>query len=168
MRDISIISPRSNPGIFPDDAADTQKPTALIDPVATTISMDERVAEIRGLRGFGPQSTGLLRGPLSIYPDVSVYPNSKDVNVSDDGSSQYLERRAKVEESQRQIAQVSISHDGDTAVAVCLASNELEPEPEQKSIIDDGRHDPIHEPQWGDEGWFSEDDYNDIIAKHEE
>ena len=168
MRDISIISARSNPGMLPDDITNTHKTTALIDPVATIVSMDQRVAETRGLRGFGPRSIGLLRGPLSKIPNLHVYSNSKDVNVSDDGSSQYLKRRAKVEESQRQIAQLSISHDGDTAVAVCLASDETEPEPEQKSVIDDGRHDPIHEPQWGDEGWFSEDDYNDTVANHEE
>ena len=79
----------------------------------------------------------------------------------------YIERRAKIDESERQIAEVNISHDGDTAVAVCMALDESIPEKRMERIIDNGRSLPIHEPQWGDKGWFPEDHIIENAAEME-
>ena len=53
----------------------------------------------------------------------------------------------------RQIAEVSISHDGDYAVATCLAVDEPAKQTYNWPLIDDGSGDPIHEPAWADDGW---------------
>ncbi len=173
MRDISIINPGLNPDVFRGDLAKTSKVIALIDPVVNNILMAECVAEIRALRGFGPRSQGLPRGPLHSLRDYNMTTlsdtwekkSTKGVNVGDGGQG-YIERRGKVEESQRQIAEINISHDGDTAVAVCLALDQPEPDKTEEAIIDNGHFDPIHEPEWGDEGWFSNDDYTKSIPEN--
>ena len=150
--------------MFPVELAKKSKAVALIDPPMDTILIDERVAEIRALRGFGMQSQGLQKGALLTRREHDINFSSKTFReeplkgaMKQSGSTKYLERRAKIKESERQIAEVNISHDGNTAVAVCLALDQPEPERKTGSILDDGRSLPIHEPQWGDEGWFSKD-----------
>lgn len=65
-------------------------------------------------------------------------------------------RQARIKEEDRQVAELSISHDGEYAVAVCMALDEPREETEGKSepIIDDGTGEPIHEPVWGDKGFL--------------
>lgn len=157
MRDISIISPRLHPGMFPVDFAKKTKVVALIDPQVNTILLDEHIAKVRALCGFGPQSQGFRKGALRTRQEhsMSMKEHTMGANV-DTESTKYIQRRAKISESDRQMAEVSISHDGDTAVAMCLALDEQEPEITREIIIDDGCSLPIHEPNWGDEGWFSE------------
>lgn len=147
--------------MFPEGLAKKSKVIALVDPMVNTILMDARVAEIRSLRGFGPRSQGFPKGALLTRRDHNMS-NSSD--TLENGSERYLERRAKIEESHRQIAEINISHDGDTAVAVCMALDQPKPETKEKVIVDDGRFDPIHEPEWGDEGWFSRDSIADKYA----
>ena len=147
MQDISIIHQRS-----PQATNTISQLVALIDPVCDTIEMDERVASERRLRGFGPQSQELYKGALIGNADDCENANSRDEKVIK--KAPRFHRRAKVRSSDRQVAKINISHDGDYAVAVCMAFDPPGMKPEEKRIIDDGRGPPKHEPQWGDEGWF--------------
>jgi hypothetical protein len=139
MQDVSIVESRNG-----------EKPMALIDPVCDAIQMDERVAIIRGLRGFGPQSQGFPKGPLIDREEH----DSVQVARS---TGKYFNRRRKIKESERQIADISISHDGEYAVASCMAYDPPGYSPEGRRTVDDGQGPAIHEPQWGDEGWFDPD-----------
>lgn len=147
MQDISIIHQRST------QATNTiSQLVALIDPVCDTIEIDERVASERRLRGFGPESQGLHRGALLGNAD-----DREDADGQDEKpikKAPRFHRRAKVRSSDRRVAKINISHDGDYAVAVCMAFDPSEKRPEEKRVVDDGRGPPKHEPQWGDEGWF--------------
>lgn len=155
MQDISIINPRLNPGMYSTVHAQRYKNIALIDPICNTILMDERIAQIRALRGLGPRSQGLHKGALIANSEI----DDSMQHLSKDGSQEqrYYERRSKVKESDRQIAEINISHDGNFAVAVCLALDQPDLESKTERVIDNGDWLPIHEPQWGDEGWFSKD-----------
>ena len=61
-----------------------------------------------------------------------------------------------MKEDERQSAEVSISHDGDHAIAVCMALDEAPEEMEEGTEIldDDGSGEPIHEPVWADVGFL--------------
>ncbi len=145
IQDISIVlSPNSDKAI------------ALIDPVCNVIQMDERVAALRGLRGFGSQSQRLHKGPFAS--------EDEDDSVQVQGTkSKHFNRRRKIKENERQTAEINISHDGEYAVAVCMAYDAPGLHPEGTRIVDDGAGPAIHEPQWGDEGWFD----LDYVAKGE-
>lgn len=139
MQDVSIVkSPNSD------------KVIALIDPVCNVIQMDERVAYLRGLRGFGPQSQGHHKGPL-------MGEDENDLVQVQGTIGKHINRRRKIKETERQTAEMSISHDGEYAVAVCIAYDAPGHHPEGRRIIDDGTGPAIHEPQWGDQGWFDVD-----------
>lgn len=139
MQDVSIVESRNG-----------EKPMALIDPVCSVIQMDERVANIRGLRGFGSQSQGFHKGSL-------IDKDEDDSVQVPRTTGNYFNRRRKIKESERQIAEISISHDGEYAVASCMAYDPPGCHPEGRRIVDDGKGPAIHEPQWGDEGWFDPD-----------
>ena len=147
MQDISIIHQRSSQA-----TSTITQLVALIDPVCDTIEMDERVASERQLRGFGPRSQGLHKGALIGNGDGSEDAHNQDEKLIKEVPR--FHRRAKVRSSDRQVAKINISHDGDYAVAVCMAFDPAGMKPEEKRIVDDGRGLPKHEPQWGDEGWF--------------
>ena len=117
--------------------------------------MDERVARLRALRGFGPRSQKLRKDNLVTG---SGHASRDDQNQE----PLYYERRSKVKESERQIAEVSISHDGSYAAAVCMALDEPATEASDQFVIDDGEGLPKHEPRWGDEGWFGRDKATDM------
>lgn len=157
MQDISVLVPRQNPHMWPIELAERQKPLALIEPPCKTILMDEKVAETRALRGFGPRSQGLQKGA----PLVKSESNDPLLKSGGDRGKKegYYERRSKVEESDRQIADLSLSHDGNNAIAVCMAFDEPSRSIKPERVIDDGKWLPIHEPQWGDEGWFAKDKF---------
>lgn len=64
-------------------------------------------------------------------------------------------RRTKIDPRDRAVGQISISHDGAYASAVCFAMDDggqggHTPEP----VLDDGNGMPVHEPTWGDHGCF--------------
>ncbi len=145
MREISIISPTLNqdraiPGLK------NRAPYALIDPPCDLIRMDEEVANIRSLRGFGSQAW-LQKSARATF-----------LGKDDSGATTqtYSTRRSKVKESERQIAQVSISHDFKYASAVCMAISEPGAGTTMKEMVDDGAGLPMHEPEWGDSGWLEE------------
>ncbi|KAL9103156.1 MAG: hypothetical protein Q9163_001761 [Psora crenata] len=146
MHEVSIITPRLYPAIFPLKEAMKNKTVALIDPLCDTILMDERVAQLRALRGFGPRSQRMERGARATGSDERAQ--------APDQGPVYYARRSKVNESDRQVADVNISHDGKYAVAVAMAVDEPVSDAKGEHIMDDGEGLPKHEPQWGDEGWF--------------
>ncbi len=64
-------------------------------------------------------------------------------------------RRRLVQEEDRQIAELSISHDGPYVIAVCMALDEEATDYRSVApIVDDGSGEPVHEPSWGDKGWL--------------
>ncbi|KAL8732051.1 MAG: hypothetical protein Q9166_003003 [cf. Caloplaca sp. 2 TL-2023] len=139
LRDISIVPSNSHGKVH-----------ALVDPERTTeIVMDPKVAEIRGL-------------PEARSPDHGIYGqvmNSKFVRSSNTLfpnrlGSRFLIRRAKIEDELRQVAEISISHDEDYAVAVCMAVAGYTENNNVEYIIDNGSGAPLHEPEWGDRGFL--------------
>ena len=144
MQDISIVRLK-NP------SSKGQKAVALIDPVCNLVEMNEHVAASRGLRGLTPRSHWLPKGTL-----LSTDENYESLQTHE-RKSIHFNRRRKIQESDRQIAEINISHDSDYAVAVCMAFDSANPHSEGRRIVDDGTGPPMHEPQWGDEGWFRQD-----------
>ena len=140
MHEVSIIDPCTQPTLF--SAEDTQKASlvALIDPPCDIILMDERIAQLRSLRGFSPLTQLMPKGPR--------------VEIA---GRMYQKRRSKIEESERQAARISISHDREYATAMCIALDQPSRETSSKLVIDDGQGSPLHEPDWGDEGWLYQD-----------
>lgn len=153
MQDISIVRP-----IIPSDTVlgtgtgNAQKLIALIDPPSERIKMVRSVASSRGLRGFGRQSQGLHKGALMSKDELH-----EEVQDEKDGQVQrevHYYRRSRVKDSDRQVAEINISHDGDYAVATCMAFDPPVSTAPEKTIVDNGKGPPLHEPQWGDEGWL--------------
>ena len=148
MSEISILA---------ENQPSSKRIYALVDPPAKMVAMDESVAKIRGLRGYGPNHSKNRRADFQSGPCVygTIHDNSFQETKPSDGK-RFLIRRLRIKAAERQVAEVSISHDGDYAVAVCMAVDEpvLPVNPsEQSMIIDDGSNDSIHELEWGDEGW---------------
>ena len=172
MNQISVVSPRYHPDIFPTEDAQKIKPVALIDPPTNTILMDDRVANLRALRGFAFGSQHLRKDELMRQQEREKVQSLRSV-TRDSGErfqvgsmgGDYIERRARVDESERRVAEISISHDGDAAVAVCMAFDQSFPERKMEDIFDDGSSLPFHEPQWGDEGWFSKDYRTEVASE---
>lgn len=102
------------------------------------------MAALRGLRGFSKKSKELFKGPL----DDDAMQEAKQTTAGT------FTRRRKVKMTERQVAEINISHDGDYAVAVCMALDSPGFNPEGRLIVDHGIGEAIHEPEWGDEGWL--------------
>lgn len=152
MQNISIVRPTLPSGSFSGTGTGgAQKLIGLIDPPSDRIEIVRRVATLRGLRGFGFRNYGLHKGALMSKDELHK------VQVSEDGKLHkgvHYYRRSRVKESDRQIAEINISHDGDYAVAMCMAFDPPGPTVSEKTIVDKGEGLPLHEPQWGDEGWL--------------
>ena len=153
MQDISIIRPSLPPRSSSSTGTDgAQKLVALIDPPCDRIEMHRRVATRRGLRGFVFKNYGLHKGALMTRDELRKEAQDLENSKVDKGVHYY--RRSRVKESDRQIAEINISHDGDYAIAVCIAFDPPDSIVQEKTIVDNGEGLPLHEPQWGDEGWL--------------
>lgn len=133
------------------------KVKVLIDPPSAIVTMDARVAWLRGLRN------SRLRWEREIESNASESPTG---DLSDRASvdlGKIYSRYLRVKEEDRQVAEGSISHDGQFAVAICMALNENSEHSEQKisSIIDDGSGYPNYEPIWGDKGFLETESLDD-------
>ena len=148
MQDISIVLPRKSFRPLPGD----NKVTALIEPVCDTVRISERVAALRGLRGFRSQSQELEKDALT--NKVESNEELKNQDEKRIKRQRHFDRRTRVNESDRQVAEINISHDGDYAVAVCMAFDPPGTQIKEKILSDNGKGLPKHEPQWGDKGWF--------------
>lgn len=154
MQNISIVRPSVPPGsVTGISTAGAQKLIALIDPPSNRIEMIPRVATQRGLRGFVFKSHGLHKGALMTRDELRAEVLGLEDSEVHRGVHYY--RGSRVKESDRQVAEINISHDGDYAIAVCMA---FDPPPEsmvqEQTIVDKGNGLSLHEPQWGDEGWL--------------
>lgn len=140
MQDISILAIETPESRKTANDNKSLKPFALIEPIRNVVRMDERVAALRGLRGYSRRSLGL---PKSKFFTDSIT------------KTRYVERRHNAHGSERQVADISITHEHEMAFAVCTALNQVDPDSEVKAITDEGATPPIHQPEWGDEGWYA-------------
>ena len=173
MNDISILHPESSSNERCEMRDYNAKLHALIAPKPTTmVVMDSKVAKSRGLFMGRSRFWGIygdiINGQFSPTPCSSI----QDVSTAQKGR-RFLLRRLKIEDDQQQIAEISISHDHDNAVAVCMALDEkTEPMDTVTYVVDDGSGAPFHEPNWGDYGWLNPDHFSnskrdkDLLLSH--
>ncbi|KAL8809861.1 MAG: hypothetical protein Q9200_003044 [Gallowayella weberi] len=147
LRDISIVQANSN-----------NKVQALVAPIRTVeIVMDPIVAQQRGIKEARSPHLGVEGMVIG-----GQFFKSVRIESSEEVGSMYFIRRAKIKDDERQVAEISISHDDDYAVAVCMALDERTDVKESiKHIVDDGSGEPLHEPDWGDIGWLEDRDSTD-------
>ncbi|MCJ1409648.1 hypothetical protein MMC19_003730 [Ptychographa xylographoides] len=144
---VSIIP--QPPGVPPHHLG-SSKPWILIDPPKRPVVMDGTIANRRGL---GAAIASFRRERTSFAPN-SEFPSSTtspEYTKTSHGDELYT-RQHLVEEDERRRADLSISHDGRYATAVCIALDETFAENLQP-ILDNGEGAPIHEPIWGDMGF---------------
>ena len=91
-----------------------------------------------------PEIASLIPDYVEAAGVATSYPNKE-----------IFRRRRLILDEERQEADLSISHDGDYAIAVCLALDEEVDSigHENKPVLDDGKGEPIHEPEYGDAGF---------------
>ena len=153
MQNISIVRPTIPPdSLLGAGTNEAQKLIALIDPPGDIIEIIRSVAPIRGLRGFGRENNGLQKGALTSKDKLHKELQNEEHGQVHRGVHYY--RRSRVKDSDRQVAELNISHDGDYAVATCMAFDPPVSTAPEKTIVDKGEGPPLHEPQWGDEGWL--------------
>ena len=111
--------------------------------------MNAKVAAARGLRGTA-EDLGPNKGTK--YEEVV---NGQFAECGDDQKKIFFKRSKLYREEDQQVAEISISHDGDYAVAICMSVEEADHKGCIRPFaIDDGSGDPIHEPEWGDRGFL--------------
>lgn len=120
--------------------------------------MAPEVAQKRGLRDRHSNFTHIYgevvngRFVQNFLPKGEAAPQIKT-------ASKFIVRRARIKDEEQQIAEISISHDGDYSVAVCMALDEpLKRKNAVEYLVDDGLGEPLHEPEWGDEGWLDNEE----------
>ncbi|KAL8822539.1 MAG: hypothetical protein Q9191_006723 [Dirinaria sp. TL-2023a] len=127
------------------------KPLLLVDPPRDIVWIPTDLAKHRGLRGFNDSTK--LSGPSVYY--YGRIDNGIFVEGWNDGAQRFFKRRTKIADEDRQCAELSITHDGEYAIAVCMTCTEqFNDEEEKPALVDDGSGDPLHDPQWGDEGFL--------------
>lgn len=131
------------------------KPFILIEPMPPYVVMDSQIAVSRGIRGFSPE-----RPDEALPVGSSVSGQLVDGNFipgRGPGMKEFVLRKGLVKMDDRQMAELSISHDGSYVIAVCMALDEEAKDSESPPYLaDNGSGDPIHEPIWGDRGWLNE------------
>lgn len=127
----------------------TVKPLLLIDPPRRIVKMDFDTAKARGLREAALNQAMLTGTPVSGGGSLSETLPLPRLEVKVRG---FICRRLLIKEEDRQLADLSISHDGDYAIAMCMALDEA-PDGCFEPVMDDGTGEPIHEPEWGDNGF---------------
>ncbi|KAL8967383.1 MAG: hypothetical protein Q9197_005458 [Variospora fuerteventurae] len=156
LTDISILSPGLLEQQLSPDSTSISKVQALIAPEPMTwIVMDSDVASARGLSSR-LSSRGFIDGEI-VNGRFIANPGPRGNPLSPTQSTQrrFFVRRAKVSEEDQQIAEISISHDGDYAAAVCMALDEPQTKADTiQHLLDDGTGASLHEPEWGDDGWL--------------
>ena len=134
-----------------------QKPSLLIEPVPQYVVMEAQVAISRGLRDFLSGNSDRYNLLKSIEVISGEVVKGSFVPGTGPGTKSFFLRKRFVEETDRQIAELSISHDGPYVAAVCMA---LDQETKESGTpvytFDDGSGNPLHEPVWGDRGWLQE------------
>ncbi|KAL8720276.1 MAG: hypothetical protein Q9225_002844 [Loekoesia sp. 1 TL-2023] len=164
LSDISILHPALSGKEDSGGWSNRQKLHALIAPDPPfMVAMDSKVAKLRGLferQTRFPNVYGtMIGGHLVRVPK----PDNQNVSTAQNGRKFFV-RGARVKDQEQQIAEISISHDHDYAVAVCMAIDERTRSRDTiEYIVDDGSGEPLHEPEWGDEGWLEIQDFSNGI-----
>ena len=180
MQDISIgpiawmdsYSPPKTKGLGQNGSF---KPVAVVEPARRLVLIPERIAKHRGvdcgqiIRSVVPGKPG---GEMK-WARWTVFGNFVEGHFRRTdrySGQQFYPRRSRRSDDDegREIAEVSLSHDGNYATATCLASKRPHAVGAQKdflddsagafyrhALLDDGHGEPIHEPIWGDEGWVT-------------
>lgn len=149
MRDISIVPHDSS--LLKLHERGTSRIHALVAPDnPRRIVMDLPVAKQRGL-SFSTSPEYAVWGNIDHGQFVQTPESATQDNYS---PHRLISRRAKMTDEEQQVAEVSISHEAEYAVAVCMALDE-KPSDNAKVeyMVDDGTGEPLHEPIWGDAGW---------------
>ena len=99
---------------------------ALVDPPTQIVVIEGSLAQGRGLRAF------IEKRQKECHPDVRFGPwlfdtthNREFKRTRHGGGTRFLIIRFKIASSERQTAKLSTNHDGDYAVAVCIAADQL-------------------------------------------
>ena len=154
-RDISILPPTDR--ILDQNPKPEQKPSVLIQPVPQYVVMETRVAISRGLAGFSSDKPDGYTRPGSSETISGEILDGHFVPGTGPNTRMFVSRKRLVKEEERQVAELSISHDGPYVVAVCMAlDEEVKDSGSLGYVIDDGSGDPMHEPEWSDRGWLHE------------
>ncbi|KAI4101449.1 MAG: hypothetical protein L6R37_004924 [Teloschistes peruensis] len=152
MRDVSIV-PQDNPLLKPQERC-TSRVHALVAPEnLKRIVMDPEVAKKRGLSSStSPEYTvsgNIEDGQFVQKPESATQDNHPALRLQS--------RRVRMTDREQQIAEISISHEAEYAVAVCMALDDpTSPRADVGYIVDDGTGEPLHEPIWGDAEWLVE------------
>ncbi|KAL8927487.1 MAG: hypothetical protein Q9208_002292 [Pyrenodesmia sp. 3 TL-2023] len=159
MSDISILCPDLPQPEHLQGSTRTVKLQALIPPEPTLrILMVPEVAQKRGLRGGHSKFTHIY-GEVVDGRFVQDSLPKGDAAPRNTTASKFIVKRARIKDEEQQIAEISISHDGDYSVAVCMALDEPSTKKDAvEYIVDDGVGEPLHEPEWGDKGWLDTDE----------
>ena len=131
------------------------KPFLLVEPVPQYVIMEPQVAVSRGLRELWPGILDRYNPPKGTELISGELVKGNFVPGTGPGTKSFILRKQLVEEKDRQIAELNISHDGPYVAAVCVALDQ--DTKESKTPIytfDDGSGNPLHEPVWGDRGWL--------------
>jgi len=99
-------------------------------------------------KGFGKKPYARIEPPTRLIKIPYNIARQRGIHL--DEESDFVFRPKMVHGNERQIAEVSISHDGDYATAVVMAVNEPL-ENEAKIIVDLGKSHPLHEPMLHDD-----------------
>ncbi|MCJ1383966.1 hypothetical protein MMC17_007080 [Xylographa soralifera] len=128
----------------------TVKPMILISPPTRPVIMNTLTAAKRGLKGVASENKKAAspRALAKVAPKISTFAQEAGFQIDEP----LFLRQLSVKEADKRLADVSISHDGGYATAVCLALDE-EIEEDLEPIVDSGDGDPLHEPNWGDRGF---------------
>lgn len=158
MSDIAILSPDISRPEDPQGSTGTVKLQALISPEPTLrIVMAPEVAKTRRLRE-GHSNFSNVHGNIANGRFVQHFLPLGEAAPQTQTVREFIVRRARIREEEQQIAEISISHDGEYSVAVCMALDEPSEEKNVvEYIVDDGVGEPLHQPEWGDQGWLDED-----------
>ena len=123
--------------------------------------MSEEVARQRGL-GKKQNSSSFQNIGTDVTPGTSSWvrwsdPSEPVIQLPEQKvfirKDEVRSRKLLIADKERQMVDISISHDTDYAVAVCMAVDDLE-EQDLKALTDTGSGDAIHEPEWGDRGFL--------------
>ncbi|KAL8905518.1 MAG: hypothetical protein Q9207_002579 [Kuettlingeria erythrocarpa] len=158
MSGIAILSPDVSRPEDPQGPTGTVKLQALISPEPTLrIVMVPEVAKARRLRE-GHSNFRNVHGTVVNGRFIENFCPPGEAAPQPQTTGEFIVRRARIRDEEQQIAEISISHDGEYSVAVCMALDEPSQEKKVvKYIVDDGVGEPLHQPEWGDRGWLDED-----------
>lgn len=136
-------------GLRPEE--NDRRPIMLIDPPSTiVIRMSATVAHMRGLKARPAPKRDEGNQIVSTL-------NEYELEASLAGPvmhSGIYYRAARIRMEDRRVADMSISHDGEYAFAVVMAAEDYQGSIQDSEMVDDdGNGPPIHEPEWGDNGW---------------